>query len=191
MSIFNGLLVWSEKTFYPLGSFGLFILAFIESSVFPIPPDILLVIFCLAEPSKALWFALITSVGSVLGGMFGYLIGYGGEKIIVDRIISSKKIERVHRLFDKYGAFAVFIAGFTPIPYKIFTIGAGLFYINFKKFVIASFFGRGMRFFAEAILIMLYGRMIVNFMDKYFGWVTIIVVILIVIGYIFYRKYKK
>ena len=88
MSLFDGIIEWTEATFAPLGAWGLFILAFIESSFFPIPPDILLIILSLASPEKALFYALICTIGSVLGGMLGYGVGYVGEKAVLERFFS-------------------------------------------------------------------------------------------------------
>lgn len=182
---------WTKSTFEPLGPLGLFILAFMESSFFPVPPDILLIILCVAEPEKALLFALICTLGSVIGGMFGYSIGYIGKETLLTKFFSGKKIAKVHRLFNKYEAWAVTIAAFTPIPYKVFTIAAGVFYVNFKKFVIASTIGRGLRFFTIATLIMFFGETITDIIQKYFNWVTIIIVIAAFLIYIIYMKYIK
>lgn len=190
MSLINSMLEWTNTTFKPYGSWGLFGLAFTEASFFPIPVEVLLIPMALADPSLALWFALVATIGSTLGGIFGYGIGYVGEKAILEKLFSIKKIEKVHNLFNKYEAWAIFIAGFTPIPYKVFTIAAGVFYVNFKKFVIASFFGRGLRFFLEAVLIILYGEVILEFLTKYFNILSIIAVILLIIAYLIYRKLK-
>lgn len=187
----SSLITWTKNTFEPLGSLGLFVLAFMESSFFPIPPDILLIVLCAAEPEKSLLFALICTAGSVIGGMFGYLIGYGGKEAILIKFFSQKKIAKVHNLFNKYEAWAVAIAGFTPIPYKIFTIAAGVFYVNFKKFVLASIIGRGLRFFIEAILIMFFGKTIINMIQKHFNLGTIIIAISAFLIFVIYKKYIK
>lgn len=191
MGLFNGLLDWTNAIFKPMGSFGLFLLAFLESSFFPVPPDVLLIAMSVVEPDKALWFALICTIGSVLGGMFGYLIGYVGEMAVLEKLFAHNKIQKVHNLFQKYEAWAILIAAFTPIPYKVFTIAAGVFYVNFRTFVLASIVGRGARFFIEAILIMLYGQEIVNFIDKYFNWTTIWITAALIVLYLAYRKFKK
>lgn len=189
MSLFNSLIDWTNSTFKPYGSLGLFTLAFTEASFFPIPPDLLLITLSLADPSLALWFALITTIGSTLGGVFGYLIGYIGEHAILEKFFSPKKIEKVHNLFNKYEAWAIFIAGFTPIPYKVFTIAAGVFYVNLKKFIIASFFSRGLRFFLEAVLIIVYGDFILDFLTKYFDILSIIGIILLIIIIVIYKRF--
>ncbi len=191
MSFITSLITWTQNTFTPLGPIGLFILAFMEASFFPVPPDILLVVLTLAEPDKAFLFALICTLGSVLGALLGYLIGYIGKIAILKKFVSENKIDRVHNLFNKYGPWGVFIAAFTPIPFKIITIAAGVFYINIKKFILASLIGRGLRFFIIALLVMLFGEMIVNFIDTYFGLLTLLVVAILTIVFILYRKSKK
>lgn len=191
MGVINAIVEWTQRTLQPLGVWGLFILAFIESSFFPVPPDLLLVILALESPESALFLALITTIGSVLGGMFGYLIGYAGEHAVLERIVSRKKIDHVHRLFNKYEAWAIFIAGFTPIPYKVFTIASGVFYVNFKVFVLMSVLSRGARFFAEALLIMYFGRAIMLFLDQYFGLLTIVIVLVATIVWYAVKQRKK
>jgi len=191
MGIFNGLTEWTKNFFEPLGAGGLFILAFIESSFFPIPPDILLIVLSLSNPELSLFYAAICTIGSVTGGLFGYSIGYFGEHAILEKFIAKKKIEKVHNLFNKYEVWAIFLAGLTPIPYKVFTITAGVFYLNIKKFIIASFFGRGLRFFIIATLVMLYGQKIVDFIDKYFNLLGIVTLIIAVAGIFIYYKRKS
>lgn len=191
MGIFNGMVEWTKGVFAPYGVSGLFALAFIESSFFPVPPDILLILLCLMEPEKALWFALVCTVGSTLGGMFGYFIGWFGGKPVLEKLFSKDKVQKVHEYFSKYEVWAVFIAGFTPIPYKVFTISGGVFYINFPKFVLASVTSRGLRFYLEAILIMLYGQWALNFIDKYFDVLSVLAVAALILVFVLYQKIKR
>tara|TARA_Y100000034_G_C6894477_1_gene412107 strand:+ start:1337 stop:1924 length:588 start_codon:yes stop_codon:yes gene_type:complete len=191
MSLINNLIEWTNRTFGAYGGLGLFTLAFLESSVFPIPPDLLLIILALADPDKALLFALIATIGSVLGGMFGYLIGYVGEHAILSKLFSKNKIDKVHRIFNKYEFWAIFVGGFTPLPYKIFSISAGVFYINFKKFVIASFFSRGLRFFSEAIIIIFFGKAMMEFLDTNFNLLTIVIAVLIILVVYIFKKLNR
>ncbi len=191
MSFVASVVAWTERVFTPLGVWGLFLLAFVESSFFPIPPDVLLIVLTLAQPHLWWWFAIICTAGSVIGGMFGYSIGYVGEVAILSKMFSAQKIARVHRLFEKYEAWAIFIAGFTPIPYKVFTIAAGVFYVNFKKFVFASIVGRGLRFFIVAGLIAWFGEWMVNFVDKYFNVLSLVGTLLLLIMWWLMRKRKK
>lgn len=180
----NGLVDWTiawAKT--PYGPWALFLLAFAESSFFPIPPDVLQIALTLTEPSAAFYLAAITTIGSVLGGMFGYLVGLKGGLPILKRFVAEKKIRLVHDYFSRYEAWAIFIAGFTPIPYKVFTIAAGVFSIDFKIFVLASILGRGARFFIVATLLFFFGREISSLIGKYFNLFSIAFVILVIIGF--------
>ncbi|MFH1591711.1 MAG: YqaA family protein [archaeon] len=191
MSIFADLMVWTTNTFGPMGMWGLFILSFIESSFFPIPPDVLLIILTLEQPHMWWLLAIVCTIGSMLGGMFGYLIGYLGEEALLRRLVKPKRIEKVHKLFNRYEAWAIFIAGFTPIPYKVFSVSAGVFYIDFKRFVLATFFSRGLRFFIVALVIRLFGPPVVGFIEKYFNILSLVGVVVVVLGYVGYRWYKK
>ena len=191
MSFVETLLAWTNATFLPLGTWGLFILSFIESSFFPIPPDLLLITFAIEMPEQALWFAAVATLGSVLGGMFGYAIGYFGGQPVLERFVSKKKIAKVHTFFNRYEAWAIFIAGFTPLPYKVFTIAGGVFSINFRKFILASLVSRGLRFFIEAVLIMYFGKTIVEFLTSTFNLITISVVMIFIVVYVVYVKRKS
>jgi len=180
---------WTKETFLPYGELGLFVVAFMEASFFPVPPDLLLIPMALAVPEKALLFALICTVGSGLGAIFGYGIGKTGGLPLLRKFVNEGKIRRAHRLFDKYDSWAVFIAAITPIvPFKVVTIAGGVFYIDFRKFVIVSFLSRGLRYFLEAILILLFGAVFVSFFDRYFKILMILLVLFIIIGYFAYKK---
>ncbi|PLW79644.1 hypothetical protein C0585_06635 [Candidatus Woesearchaeota archaeon] len=191
MGFVNGLLDWTKDTFAPLGPVGLFILAFIESIFFPIPVDFLLIVLCLANPEMALFFAFITLLGSILGGAVGYKLGEYLGLPILKKMFSKKKIDIVHDYYEKYETLAVAIGGFTPLPYKLFAVSAGVFYIDFKKFIIVSSISRGARFFIVATLLMLYGVAIQNFIDKYFNIISIIAIIILAIVYFIYNKREK
>lgn len=191
MSIVNEILTWTKNVFEPLGPLGLFILSFIESFFFPIPPDFLLIILCLANPELALLYATICAIGSVLGGVFGYGLGRYFGLPILEFLFNKKKIKKVHNLFQKYEVWTISIAGFTPLPYKIFTISAGVFYIDFKKFILISAISRSARFFLVAILLMFYGENIVTFIDHYFNILSIIFVLLMIFVYITYKNIYK
>lgn len=167
----------------PYGGAALFVLAFAESSFFPIPPDVLLIPLCLGDPSRAFWFATICTVGSVLGGAFGYGLGYWGGRPLLLRMFRAEKVATVERMYDRYNAWATGIAGLTPIPYKIFTVAGGAFAINFRVFVIASVVSRGLRFFAVAALLYIFGEPIKGFIDANLGWLTIAFVVLLVLGF--------
>lgn len=183
--LYDWVLSWSES---PFGGWALFFIAFAESSFFPIPPDILLVALAVGSHKRAFRFALIATVGSVLGGMLGYLIGWQFMAFIGDHIITffgfADKFARVESLYNTWDAWVVFIAGFTPIPYKVFTIAAGLFHINFPIFVLASAMGRAGRFFLVAGLIYYRGPSIKAFIDHYFNILVTTFTVLLIGGFI-------
>ncbi len=183
--LYDWVLYWAET---PYGTWALFLLAFCESSFFPIPPDILLIALAVAIPKKSLKYALICSAGSVLGGCFGYLIGWHFMASIGSPIVDfyglGTKVEYIGSLYNKYDAWAVAIAGFTPIPYKVFTIAAGIFKINFSVFVLTSLVSRSARFFIVGGLIYIFGPKIQGFIDKYFNILAVAFTVLLVLGFV-------
>jgi len=165
----------------------LFLLSFAEASFFPIPPDVILIPMCLAKPKQAWNLALIATIASVLGGMFGYVIGVY-SLIIVEPMIQSLGYGDYFQLalswFTTWGFWAVFVAGFSPIPYKIFTIAAGAMAMNFPLFVLGSFIGRGLRFFLVALLVKVFGEHIDRVIKRYanlLGWTAVIIFVLAVL----------
>lgn len=161
-------------------------LSFAESSFFPIPPDVILAPMCLAEPKRAWWFATLTTITSVAGGALGYLIGYFAFDLIEPWIAGGKYWQAYQAAvawFGEWGFWAVLIAGFSPIPYKAFTISAGVLSMSFLPFIIASAVGRGARFFLVAGLIRWGGSrmegMIKDYIDR-IGWVTVLLLVLFV-----------
>jgi len=200
-SLYDWVLKWSES---PHSLTALFFLSMAEASFFPVPPDALLIALCMGAYRKWFKFALVCSVGSIIGGCLGYLIGYGAFDLIGQKIIAltasisgtepEELLTQAQYWFNekelagmKIGVWAVGIAGFTPIPYKVFTIAAGFFNMLFIPFLIASAVSRSMRFFAVAGLIGLlykkYGEKIGNFIDKYFNTLAIAFVILLIGGF--------
>lgn len=186
--LYDWVLHWAET---PYSIWALFLLAFAESSFFPIPPDVLLIALAVAQPQKAFTYAWVCSLGSLLGGCAGYLIGYGFMAGIGQRIVEwygfTDQIAYIGSLYRQYDAWAVGIAGFTPIPYKIFTIAAGMFRIDFGVFALASLLSRSARFFLVAGLIYLFGPSIRALIDRYFDILAIAFVVLLVLGFIAIR----
>ncbi len=182
--LYDWVLHWAET---PYGTWALFLLAFCESSFFPIPPDILLIALAIALPRKALTYAWVCSVGSVLGGCFGYLIGWQFMHVIGERIISFyslvDKFDMIEQLYRTHDVWAIGIAGFTPIPYKVFTISAGAFQINFAVFVLASLVSRSARFFLVGGMIYLFGPKIQPFIERYFNILAIVFTLLLIGGF--------
>lgn len=166
----------------------MFVLAFVESSFFPIPPDVLLLALAFGRPRRAFKYALVCTAGSVLGGMLGYAIGLGLWNVVGDfflaYIVSPKAFEAVGQLYETHTFWAVFTAGFTPIPYKVFTIAAGVFQIPFAGFLVASFLGRAGRFFLVAALIFFFGERVRGLVEKHFGLATILFTIALIGGFV-------
>jgi len=175
---------WSQS---PSGSAALFAIAFAESSFFPVPPDILLITMALVNPEAAFVLALICSVGSVTGGMFGYFIGWLGGRPLLHRLFSERKIAVVKNAFEKYEVWAIGVAGFTPIPYKIFTLSAGTFEIPFRPFVAVSAVSRSARFFLVAGGIYFWGESIKHLLENYFNWITLVFMVLLIGGFVLIR----
>lgn len=183
--LYKWILHWAET---PYGAWALFILAFSESSFFPVPPDVLLIALAVGKPEKSLKFAWLCAAGSVLGGIVGYFIGWQFMTGIGDRIVAfyglTEKVAHIESLYNQYDAWAVGIAGFTPIPYKVFTITAGAFKIDFLVFVLASAVSRSARFFLVGLLIYVFGPRIQAFIDRYFNILAVVFTILLVAGFI-------
>ncbi|MBT8338771.1 MAG: DedA family protein [Desulfatitalea sp.] len=183
--LYDWVLRWAKT---PYAAWALFVLAFAEASFFPIPPDVLLIALAVARPPKAFKYALVCSLGSFLGGCCGYLIGYGfmagiGQHI-VDLYQFTDKVDYIETLYQRYDAWAVGIAGFTPIPYKVFTIAAGMFKIDFWVFAMASLASRSARFFLVGGLIYLFGPNIQSFINRYFDLLAVAFTVLLILGFV-------
>lgn len=183
--LYDWVLGWAES---PYSAWALFAIAFAESSFFPIPPDILLIALAVALPLRAFHYALICTTGSVLGGAFGYFLGYQffdtlGEAIVLFYAAEDQYL-RIQELYQKYDAFAVAVAGLTPIPYKVATITAGFFDVNFPRFVLASVVSRSIRFFLIGALIRMFGPQIRSLIEKYFEILSLIFLILLFAGFV-------
>lgn len=173
------------------GALGLFVVSFAESSFFPIPPDLILIPLSIINHRLALIYAALTTLSSVLGGLFGYYIGAKAGRPILKKLFSEERISKVKGYFDKYGGWAVAIAGLTPIPYKIFTISSGVFRIRKSVFVNASIIGRGIRFFAEGIIIYMMGDKAQEIISEYFDVLTIGITVFAVFLYFIYAYSKR
>ena len=166
--------------------------SFTESIFFPIPPDPLLIATSLANSSASIWYAGLVTVASVGGAMVGHWLGLRFGRPLMNKMFSESKIEPVERMFNKYGLWAILLAAFTPLPYKLFAIMSGVLDLDRKTFLIASLIGRGGRFFAIGILIFILGEDIKMFLDNHFQTLTIAVgvtvIIAIVIIAVFYAR---
>ncbi len=185
--LYDWVLHWADT---PYGPLALFLLAFAESSFFPVPPDPLLIALCLGAIKKSWRFAFYTAVASVIGGIAGYFIGYGIWEIVDSLFFkyvpgfTESLFQRVMANYGEHGFWYVFLAGFTPIPYKVFTIASGVFKLNFFLFLLASTLSRSLRFFAVAALFRKFGPEIKGFIDKYFNILAILFFILLVGGFL-------
>jgi len=179
---------WADS---PYGGIALFVLAFFESSFFPLPPDPLMILLAVANVPFALGFAAITTAGSLLGAVFGYYIGLKGGRPILNKFFSQDKILFVERQYQKRDVWAVAIAGFTPIPYKVFAIGAGAFRLDFRRFMLASLVGRAGRFFLVGLLITIFGEPIQTAIDDYLDVLALGFVVLLVAGFFVIRIFVK
>ncbi|MGQ3684914.1 MAG: YqaA family protein [Candidatus Loosdrechtia sp.] len=182
--LYEWVLHWA---YTPYSAVALFILAFCESSFFPIPPDVLLMALAFSIPRKSFKYAAICSAGSVLGGCFGYFVGYQFFEYAGIPILNfygiMDKFYFVKEQYNNNAFAAVAIAGFTPIPYKVFTIAAGACKIDILTFMSASIISRSGRFFILAGLTFIFGPRIKEFIDKYFNSISIAFVVLLVGGF--------
>jgi membrane protein YqaA with SNARE-associated domain len=196
--MYDWVLKWAET---PYGPIALFILAFIESIFFPIPPDILLIALALGNMGKSFRFALNCTIGSVSGAFAGYAIGHfawittsgeftGFADFFFNNIpgFSVSLFNSIKTLFNEWDFWVIFTAGITPIPYKVFTVTSGVFDINLLMFFIASLVSRGARFFLVAFLIWKFGPGIKQFIEKYFnmlaiGFTSCLILVIVTIKY--------
>jgi len=191
--LYDWVLHWAET---PYGSVALFILAFAEASFFPVPPDALLIALILGVTQKAFKFATICLIGSVTGALLGYVIGHflwwtpDGNFTSLALFFfnnlpgfSEKDFSVIQKMYSEYDFWIIFTAGFTPLPYKVFTISSGAFKISLPMFIFASIISRGARFFFISFLIWKFGPQIKSFIDKYFNWLAIIFTVLLIGGF--------
>ena len=173
-----------EKAQHKNAKWYLSLISFAESSFFPIPPDILLIPMALASKARALFYAFMCTLFSVLGGILGYAIGYFFYNSVGIYIVDFYHLENSFNIFENYykefGILIVLGAGITPFPYKFITIASGVFGLNIFLFIIVSIIGRGLRFYLIAILVYFFGEKIKLIIDKYFNILTIVFFILLV-----------
>jgi membrane protein YqaA with SNARE-associated domain len=181
-----------EKAQHKNAKWYLSLISFAESSFFPIPPDILLIPMALASKARALFYAFMCTLFSVLGGILGYAIGYFFYNSVGIYIVDFYHLENSFNIFENYykefGILIVLGAGITPFPYKFITIASGVFGLNIFLFIIVSIIGRGLRFYLIAILLYFFGEKIKLIIDKYFNILTIVFFILL-IGSVFIIRF--
>ncbi|MDJ0928408.1 MAG: YqaA family protein [Gammaproteobacteria bacterium] len=186
-ALYDRVLAWSGHRHAPvyLGA-----LSFAESSFFPIPPDVMLAPMVLARPSRAAWLAGLTTAASVLGGLAGYAIGYLAIDAVLpllERFEYMAAFDRAQTWFDEWGFWAILLAGFSPIPYKIFTIAAGALSMPFLPFAVASAVGRGARFYLVALLVAWGGPRVEARLKRYVDAIGWALVVLLVVAYFLLR----
>ena len=181
--LYDWVLSWAETRY---GTPALFTLAFVESSFFPIPPDVLQIALSAGKPNRAFWYAAVTLIGSVLGAILGFYIGYAfwaaTKDFFFSYVFSEEIFNVVKGKYEENAFFAIFTAAFTPIPYKIFTIAAGVCHVSLLTLFVASIVGRGTRFFAVAAIMYFFGPTVKIWIDKYFNLLTVVFTILLIAG---------
>lgn len=185
--LYNWTISWADK---PQGAWALAILSFAESSFFPIPPDVLLIPLVFGKPKKWWRFAALCTVASTLGGVFGWLIGHLAWVAVADFFFTyipgftHEAFDKVCALYKDNSFLAIFGAALTPIPYKIFTITAGVCNVSLFDLIVASLLGRGSRFFAVALIIYFVGEKARGFIEKYFNILVTVFFVLLVLGFV-------
>ena len=187
--MYDWVLHWAKT---PYAVPALFLLSFAESSFFPVPPDVLLIALAISIPKKSFKYAAICAVGSVLGGILGYGIGLHGYEMVGKPIVEfyhgQEIMDMIKLQYDQHGFLGILIAAITPIPYKVFTIASGVFEFDFWSFFVASVIGRSTRFFVVAGLIWKFGPAIRDFIEKYFNYLSVAFMVLLIGGF-FIIKY--
>lgn len=186
-AVYERVMRWSA---HPHARWYLAGLSFSESSFFPVPPDVMLAPMVVARPDKGMQLALLTTIASVLGGLAGYFIGLFAIQAVEPWIVQygyEPAYRQAQEWFGQWGFWAVFLAGFSPIPYKIFTITAGALSLALIPFVIASFIGRGARFFLVAKLLATFGPRIEPAVRRYIEWLGWLTVAAAVVAYLVLR----
>lgn len=164
---------WAER---PGATWALLLIAFAESSFFPVPPDVLLIAMCVGAPRASFRFALVCSVGSVVGGAFGWLLGAAAWHVVKDLFIpyvfAQSTFDYVQALYQGNAFVAILTAAFTPIPYKVFTVAAGVLDVSLSTLLVASAIGRSARFFAVATVFFFLGQQVRALIERYFDLLT-------------------
>jgi len=183
--LYDWVLSWAETKY---GTWALALNAFAESSFFPIPPDPLQIALSVSKPKKSFFYALVSSFFSVIGGVFGYLIGYflfeSVGRWIINILGYWHYFEIVGQWYGANAFLAILGAAFTPIPYKVFTIAAGFWKIGLWVMLLASVIGRPLRFFIVATLIYFFGARVKVFVNKYFDWLSLLFFVLVILGFV-------
>lgn len=187
--MYDWVLGWADSKY---GTLALFLISFAESSFFPIPPDVLQVALSVSRPKRSYYYAFVSAVGSVLGAVIGYYIGYAFWAALGDFFysyvpgVNQENVDHVGKLYQDHAFLSIFAAAFTPIPFKVFTIAAGMFsqYVSLHTLLLASALGRGCRFALVATMIYFFGERVRTLLEKHLEVMTIALFILVVGGFI-------
>ncbi|TWU27444.1 YqaA family protein [Bythopirellula polymerisocia] len=186
--LYNWMLSWAET---PYGTPALFLISFAESSFFPLPPDLLQIALSVSKPRRSFFYAAVSAVGSVLGGIVGWLIGFAAWAALGSFFysyvpgVTPERIDYVGKLYEANAFWAILAAAFTPIPYKVFTISAGIFsqYVSLETLILASALGRSARFFLVATCLWWFGPTVRTILERHFEWITLALFALLIGGF--------
>lgn len=188
--LYNWVLGWADT---PYGTPALAVISFAESSFFPIPPDVLQIALSIARPRRSFYYAAVSAIASVLGGMAGWFLGYALWASVGEFFFnyvpgfSRQNFDHVARLYGDNAFLSIVGAAFTPIPYKIFTVAAGVFQVPLETLIVASAVGRSGRFFAVALVIFFFGARAKYVLERYFEWITLALFAMLVGGFLAVR----
>jgi membrane protein YqaA with SNARE-associated domain len=187
--LYGWTLSWADR---PGGVHALFWIAFIESSFFLIPPDLLLIALCFGARTKWAKYALVCTGGSVLGGIAGWLIGWGLRDTVALPLIqffdsTGHTRAMIEKWYTAYGFLGILVAAVTPVPYKVFTIFSGMMNYSLPMLIVASVIGRGFRFFVVAAIIRAFGPTVKPFIDKHLEWCFVAATVLLIGGFVMIR----
>ncbi|MDR1382525.1 MAG: DedA family protein [Planctomycetaceae bacterium] len=188
--LYDWVLHWADT---PYGTPALFFIAFVESSFFPIPPDVLQIALSSGKPKRSFYYATVSLVGSVTGAFLGYFIGYALWEalrgVFIPYLFSQDTFDKVQKLYADNAFVAIFTAAMTPIPYKVFTIAAGVGQISLLTLLLASIIGRGARFYLVAAFLWLFGPIVRKWLEKYFEIFAIIFAVLLIGGFMLIKYF--
>lgn len=183
--LYDWVLSWADTRY---GTPALFVIAFAESSFFPIPPDVLQLALSVGKPRRSFWYAAVATAGSVLGGILGWTIGFAlwesMEGFFFDYVpgFTAENFGKVEAKYNEHAFLAIFSAAFTPIPFKVFTICSGVFEVALGTLLLASTLGRGARFFLVGSTIFFFGPKVRDLLERYFGLATFVMLALGILG---------
>lgn len=186
--LYNWMLSWAET---PYGTPALFLISFAESSFFPLPPDLLQIALSVSQPRRSFFYASVSAVGSVLGGIVGWLIGFAAWAALGSFFynyvpgVTPDRIEYVGKLYEANAFWTILAAAFTPIPFKVFTISAGVFhqYVSLETLILASALGRSARFFLVATCLWWFGPSVRKILERHFEWISLLLFALLIGGF--------